>query len=130
MSCSSWSKVEASAGLASRLRAAGVAGARGFATNVSAFQTSAGERTYAEQVSAATAGSHYVVDTSRNGAGATAEFCNPTGRKLGVAPGLVADGSHQDANLWVKRVGESDGSCGGGPAAGQWWPEYAISLAQ
>ncbi len=36
----------------------------------------------------------------------------------------------KDANLWVKRVGESDGSCNGGPSAGQWWPEYAIALAR
>lgn len=115
--------------MVSRLRAAGISGARGFATNVSAFQTGADERVYAEQVSAGTGGARYVIDTSRNGAGATSEFCNPVGRKLGVAPALVADGSHQDANLWVKRVGESDGSCNGGPPAGQWWPENAISLA-
>ncbi len=115
--------------MASRLRAAGVAGARGFATNVSAFQTSADERAYAEQVSARTAGARYVVDTGRNGAGATSEFCNPAGRTLGAVPAIVADGSHQDANLWVKRVGESDGSCGGGPPAGQWWTDYAVALA-
>jgi endoglucanase len=116
--------------MASRLRAAGVAGARGFATNVSAFQTSADERAYAEQVSAGTGGARYVIDTSRNGAGATSQWCNPAGRKLGAVPGIVTDGSHQDANLWVKRVGESDGSCGGGPPAGQWWTDYAMSLAR
>lgn len=113
----------------SRLRAAGISGARGFATNVSAFQTSADERVCAEQVSAGTGGAGYVIDTSRNGASATSEFCNPAGRKLGVAPALVADGSHQDANLWVNRVGESDGSCNGGPPAVQCWPGFAVSLA-
>ena len=34
------------------------------------------------------------------------------------------------AYLWVKRPGESDGPCNGGPSAGQWWPEYALGLAQ
>ena len=32
--------------------------------------------------------------------------------------------------LWIKRPGESDGPCHGGPAAGTWWPEYALGLAQ
>jgi endoglucanase len=31
--------------------------------------------------------------------------------------------------LWVKRPGESDGSCNGGPAAGQWWRDKALELA-
>ena len=35
-----------------------------------------------------------------------------------------------DAYLWVKRPGESDGECKGGPKAGDWWPEYALGLAQ
>jgi len=116
--------------MAGRLQAAGVAQARGFATNVSGTASSADERSYAEQLSAATGGTHYVVDTSRNGAGSTGQWCNPVGRKLGANPALVSDGSHQDADLWVKRVGESDGDCGGGPSAGQWWPEYAIALAR
>jgi endoglucanase len=30
----------------------------------------------------------------------------------------------------VKPPGESDGECNGGPAAGRWWPEYALGLAQ
>ena len=37
-----------------------------------------------------------------------------------------------DAYLWVKRPGESDGTCNGGPAAGgcAWSPDYALGLAQ
>ncbi len=31
--------------------------------------------------------------------------------------------------LWIKRPGESDGDCKGGPKAGDWWPEYALGLA-
>ncbi|MFG2519105.1 glycoside hydrolase family 6 protein [Streptomyces sp. NPDC048527] len=34
-----------------------------------------------------------------------------------------------DAYLWIKRPGESDGTCRGGPSAGQWWPQYALGLA-
>jgi len=116
--------------MASRLQAAGVAQVRGFAVNVSGTGSSPDERRYAEQVSAATGGARYVIDTGRNGVGSNGEWCNPTGRALGANPGLVSDGSRQDADLWVKRVGESDGTCNSGPPAGQWWPEYAISLAR
>lgn len=116
--------------MASRLQAAGVAQVRGFAVNVSGTGSSPDERRYAEQVSAATGGARYVIDTGRNGVGSNGEWCNPIGRALGANPGLVSDGSRQDADLWVKRVGESDGTCNSGPPAGQWWPEYAISLAR
>lgn len=49
-------------------------------------------------------------------------------------PGHPTD--HQDrrpliaAYLWIKRPGESDGTCKGGPKAGTWWPEYALGLAR
>ena len=35
-----------------------------------------------------------------------------------------------DAYLWVKEPGTSDGTCRGGPAAGQWRPQYALELAR
>ncbi|CAM5532402.1 glycoside hydrolase family 6 protein [Streptomyces hirsutus] len=35
-----------------------------------------------------------------------------------------------DAYLWVKRPGESDGECKGGPKAGEWWEDYAVKLAE
>jgi endoglucanase len=34
------------------------------------------------------------------------------------------------AFLWIKKPGESDGECNGGPKAGQWWTEMAIGLAK
>jgi len=34
-----------------------------------------------------------------------------------------------DAYLWLKRPGESDGSCNGAPAAGAFWDKQAIELA-
>ncbi len=116
--------------MATRLKGANIAHARGFASNVSSTDTTTAERSYDEQISTATGGTHYVVDTSRNGVGSDGQWCNPLGRKLGADPAVVADGSHQDANLWIKREGESDGTCNGGPPAGQWWTDYAIALAQ
>jgi len=100
---------------------------------------------------------HFVIDTSRNGLGpwdysskyssaATAQdWCNPPGRGLGIAPTTNTDNALVDAYLWVKVPGESDGSCNrsvagsttdpewGGivdPAAGQWFPQQALQLAQ
>jgi endoglucanase len=118
--------------MASRLRAAGVADAQGFFLNVSNFVSSADNAGYGAQVAALTDGKHFVIDTSRNGLGPAADgdWCNPAGRALGVRPDGYTGVSRQDANLWIKRPGESDGSCHGGPAAGQWWADYALGLAQ
>jgi endoglucanase len=82
-----------------------------------------------------TGGSHYVIDTSRNGSGPVDDspmnWCNPPGRALGVAPTTDTAGEHADAYLWIKRVGESDGSCGRGePGAGVFVNQYAIDLAR
>jgi endoglucanase len=73
-----------------------------------------------------------VIDTSRNGRGPAADgdWCNPLGRALGARPTAATGVWRQDASLWVKHPGESDGPCHGGPAAGQWWPDYALGLAQ
>ena len=34
------------------------------------------------------------------------------------------------AYLWIKDPGVSDGTCNGGPPAGDYWPRYALSLVQ
>ncbi|MET0450099.1 MAG: glycoside hydrolase family 6 protein [Aeromicrobium sp.] len=115
--------------MASMLTASGVDKARGFSTNVSGYESEADERTYAEAVSAALGGVHYVTDTGRNGAGSNGEWCNPEGRALGRAPEASSSGG-LDAYLWIKPPGESDGTCGGGPAAGEFWTERALSLAR
>ncbi|KGH47125.1 hypothetical protein IN07_08585 [Modestobacter caceresii] len=100
---------------------------------------------------------HVVIDTSRNGQGpwAPAEgtypdpqtWCNPPGRGLGPRPQAAPDPAFPlvDAYLWVKTPGQSDGSCNRGitgsttdpewggitdPAAGAWFPEQALQLAQ
>jgi endoglucanase len=95
---------------------------------------------------------HFVLDTSRNGLGHWTppggfpdpqDWCNPPGRGLGARPTTHTGNDLVDAFLWVKRPGESDGSCTRGlpgpedpiygqvdPPAGAWWPEYALGLAQ
>lgn len=119
------------ASLATRLQDAGIANADGFALNVSNFRATDESVAYGDQVGELLGGKHYVVDTSRNGLGPNAEeWCNPAGRALGNPPGTNTDSDLADAYLWIKAPGESDGDCGGGPSAGQWWPEYARGLAE
>ena len=116
--------------MAARLRRAGVAGAAGFSLNVSNFGDTDAEVAYGNAVSAAAGGARFVVDTSRNGRGPGGSWCNPPGRALGPTPTLRTGRPLADAFLWVKPPGESDGPCNGGPAAGAWWPEAALSLAR
>lgn len=76
--------------MAARLNQAGVAHARGFSVNTANFYTTEDEIGYGEAISGLTNGSHYVIDTSRNGAGPAPDsdlnWCNPTGRALGTRP--------------------------------------------
>jgi endoglucanase len=119
--------------MAARLRKADVAGARGFSLNVSNFDSSAKESAYGGAIDEdLDSSAHFIIDTSRNGQGAApgGEWCNPPGRGLGT-PSTSATGNPLiDAYFWIKQPGESDGTCNGGPAAGEWWPEYALGLAQ
>ena len=117
---------------AARLTRANVAAADGFALNVSNFQYTSNSVVYGKAISALIGGKHFVIDTSRNGLGPTADnqWCNPAGRALGPASTTSTADPLVDAYLWIKAPGESDGSCNGAPAAGQWWPEYALGLAQ
>lgn len=97
---------------------------------------------------------HFVVDTSRNGLGAwnpptgtsypdPQTWCNPPGRGMGDRPTADTDVPLADAYLYIKTIGQSDGSCARGtagpgdpvyggsvdPAAGTWWPAQALTLA-
>ncbi|MFF4898407.1 glycoside hydrolase family 6 protein [Streptomyces sp. NPDC001068] len=118
------------------LRRAGVAEADGFAVNVSNFYSTRDSLAYGRRLSAKVGGKHFVIDTSRNGNGPytggnpAERWCNPPGRALGEAPTERTADPLADAYLWVKRPGESDGTCKGGPQAGTWWPAYALKLAQ
>ncbi|OKK06586.1 endoglucanase [Streptomyces sp. CB03234] len=117
------------------LRRAGVAKADGYSLNVSNFQTTPTVTAFGTELSALLGGAHFVIDTSRNGAGplpgdGEEAWCNPPGRALGTPPTENTGDERVDAYLWIKRPGESDGTCRGGPAAGTWWPEYALGLAR
>lgn len=120
--------------MAARLTTVGVGKARGFSLNTANFYTTEEEIGFGETLSSLTGGAHYVIDTSRNGLGpanVALDWCNPGGRALGVAPTTATAGAHADAYLWVKRPGESDGSCNRGePSAGRFVNQYAIDLAQ
>ncbi|WP_328477695.1 glycoside hydrolase family 6 protein [Actinoplanes sp. NBC_00393] len=130
----SW--VRDAARVADALRKSGVEQADGFSLNVANFETTEANIAYGEQISKRLDGAHFVIDTSRNGNGPAKigsddkHWCNPPGRALGQEPTTETGHPLVDAFLWIKRPGESDGACGkGAPAAGQWWPEYALDLA-
>jgi endoglucanase len=120
--------------MAARLNQVGVSKARGFSLNTANFFTTDEEIGYGEAISGLTNGSHYVIDTSRNGAGPSDDplyWCNPSGRALGAPPTTATAGAHSDAYLWIKRPGESDGSCDrGDPGAGRFSNQFAINLAR
>ncbi|MGW0732804.1 glycoside hydrolase family 6 protein [Streptomyces sp. NPDC002851] len=121
--------------LAQALWKAGIARADGFALNVSNFQTDADTKAYGRDLSRILNGKHFVMDTGRNGNGPAPggdqeAWCNPPGRALGARPTTKTGDKLVDAYLWIKRPGESDGTCRGGPQAGKWWPEYALDLAR
>lgn len=96
---------------------------------------------------------HFVTDSSRNGRGPwtppagkytdAQDWCNPPDRGAGARPTLRTGDPLQDARLWIKTPGESDGLCLRGtegpedpergtvdPAAGQWFPQQALELAR
>jgi len=119
------------ADMANRLNRAGIAEADGFSLNISNFLGTSVNVAYGMEVSKRVGGKHFVIDTSRNGQNATdaGNWCNPTGQRIGQTPTTHTGNPLVDAFLWIKAPGESDGTCGGGPAAGKWWAEYALGLA-
>ncbi len=120
------------ADMAKRLQGAGIADADGFALNVSNYIANEPTIAYGHAISAALGGKHFIVDTGRNGNGATAdaEWCNPEGRAIGLAPTTNTGDPLVDAFFWIKPPGESDGTCHGGPKAGEFFPELALGLAK
>ena len=117
---------------ASRLLKVDVALADGFTLNHSNFFRTADNVAYGKKVSALIGGKHFVVDTSRNGNGPTADFswCNPSGRALGIEPTADTGEPLVDAFFWLKTPGESDGPCAGYRGGGAWLPGYALGLAR
>ncbi|WP_254898138.1 glycoside hydrolase family 6 protein [Kitasatospora sp. NA04385] len=116
---------------ANRLRGAGVLTADGFFTNVSNFNTTANEASFAHNVLGALGNPgnlHAVIDTSRNGNGPSGSvWCDPSGRKIGNYPTAATNDSAIDAFLWIKPPGEADGCAA---AAGTFVPDIAYQLAQ
>ncbi|MCX4908426.1 glycoside hydrolase family 6 protein [Streptomyces sp. NBC_00878] len=118
------------------LKLAGVEQADGFSVNVSNFYSTADSTKYGKELSSKVGNKPFVIDTSRNGNGPYTEgdpqenWCNPPGRALGESPTTQTDDDLVDAYVWVKRPGESDGTCKGGPKAGEWWADYALKLAK
>jgi len=124
--------------MALNLRRVGLARIRGFALNISNYQSTPNEIAYGTTISKRLRGKRFIIDTSRNGLGAPPvvgrprpanTWCNLPGRALGAAPLSKPASPLVDAYLWVKYPGESDGTCNGGPPAGHWWAEYALGLA-
>ncbi|MEW2039085.1 glycoside hydrolase family 6 protein, partial [Streptomyces sp. NPDC005534] len=101
------------------LRAAGVDRADGFAVNVSNFYSTEDSVAYGKRLAAKVGNKHFVIDTSRNGNGPYTggepdeNWCNPPGRALGENPTTKTADPLVDAYLWIKRPGESDGTCKG-----------------
>jgi endoglucanase len=117
--------------MAQRLNMAGVAGAHGFALNVSNYFTTGDNVNYGNRVASALRGygstKPFVIDTSRNGNGSNGQWCNPGGRRIGTPSQL---GGGAEMLLWLKTPGESDGNCGvgAGSSAGQFLPEVAYKM--
>ncbi len=126
--------------IVTRLKAAGIEEADGFSLNVSNYKKTETEIKYGKEVSKRLGGKHFVIDTSRNGNGPPVEgckkaddeacWCNPAGRALGTPPTSETHEPLVDAFLWLKKPGESDGQCNGGPKAGVFWQERAVELAR
>ncbi len=124
---------------AALLKEAGVEEAQGFALNVSNYKSTPEEIKYGTEISKLLGGKHFVIDTSRNGNGAPTDckgpddegcWCNPPGRALGSPPTAETSDKLVDAYLWLKKPSESDGTCNGGPKAGDYWQERALELAR
>lgn len=113
------------------LTQAGISKADGFALNTANYIATDVNKTYGVNLLQRLGQNtlSFVIDTSRNGNGGTSqnEWCNPADRALGNFPTLLPE-EHVDAYLWIKRPGESDGTCNNGPDAGTWWLERALQL--
>ncbi len=124
-------------GLARSLTSSGIRQADGFSLNVSNFEATRASAAYGTTLSDRLGGTHFVIDTSRNGAGPQPvakggkqpSWCNPKGARIGTPPTTSTGQERVDALLWIKQPGNSDGACRpGAPAAGGWWPDYALQL--
>jgi endoglucanase len=131
-------------------------GSQYYPANVNDFSTwTKTDDWYAANLGKATPSAHFIIDTSRNGqgrwqppadapSGDPQVWCNPPGRGAGERPTHQTGSELIDALLWIKVPGESDGQCNrwaspgspdpargyADPAAGAWFPQVALELAQ
>ena len=113
--------------MAQRLRAAGLAGVRGFAVNVSGHADTASATRYATELRGHLGTpTPYVIDTGRNGIGHHGAWCNPAGLRLGAR----STSNRAALQLWIANPGTSDGPCGIAPTtpAGAFDPFLATRL--
>ena len=95
-------------------------------SDVPELNTSGINLRYANNLAGAVPTTHFVIDTSRNGAGPwqppaydfpgpfgtdPQDWCNPPDRGNGLRPTTATGSDLLDAFLWVKTPGESDGEC-------------------
>jgi endoglucanase len=121
------------------LNAIGVRRIRGFFTNDTHQQWTIKEVRWATRISKLTHGAHFIVNTAQNGRGpllnphprteGIEDLCNPGGRGLGIRDTTRTGYPRADAFMWTHPPGNSSG-CGGGPAAGVFWPALAIQMAE
>lgn len=118
--------------MADRLKRAGIEDANGFALNTSNYVLDSDNIKYGHELSKLVGGAPFILDSSRNGNGPTAdlEWCNPAGRHIGKLPTTETGDPLVLAYLWLKRPGESDGECNGGPKAGAFYLDRALELAK
>lgn len=125
--------------MAQLLTDAGVSRIQGFFLDATHFDWPLKEVQYGEQLSRLTGGAHFVVSTGESGQGpliprdrathGNEVLCNPSGRGLGPKPTTDTGFPGVDAFEWLDNPGGSSGACvPGAPAAGVYWPAYALML--
>ena len=135
------------------LNAIDVSKIRGFYTNDTHNAWTINEINWANGISKATGGAHFIVNTAQNGQGPLVPpnrvkygnevTCNPVGRGIGPRETTSTGYANADAFMWTFVPGRSSGDCSGvtdcvhlanvcelgGPAPGDFWVARAIELA-
>lgn len=123
--------------MAALLAMAGVSDRVGYAVNVSSFAPTYEITAYAQRIRASlqqwfgVSDPRYIVDTSQNGSPTwNFDWCNPSGRMLGMPPTVLGQSDGLDMNLWILAPGASNGPCGVAPDApgGEFSPALATAL--
>lgn len=118
--------------MAARLNGANIAAADGFSLNISYYSSVEENVKYGESLARLVGNKHYVIDSSRSGAGRlfSGAHCNPSFAAMGQTPTTNTGSALNDGLLWIKIPWESDGACDGSPAAGSPYWSYAALLAR